>query len=114
MTSRRARRDIKWKLTKFAFTLCFLALIFSLIWFRTTTVSFEYELAQYSKQRIDLVKEEKMVLAEKANGYSVERIEGVAIKKLGMRLPDREKVYFVKQTTGAAPYKVSTKSVPRD
>ncbi len=114
MTSRRARWDIKWKLTKFAFTLCFLALIFSLIWLRTTTVSLEYELAQYSKQRIDLVKQEKMVLAEKARDYSVAKIEDVAIKKLGMSLPDRKKVYFVKQTTGAAPYKVSIKSVPRD
>lgn len=88
--------------------------VFALIWLRTTVVNLEYELSQLGKQKIELERKERLVSAEKANFYSMKKIEEVAIEQLGMSLPKREKIFFVKKTTGAAPYRVSTKLVPRD
>jgi len=112
MTTRRAKRDTRWKITKFALFLCTFILVFALVWLRTTVVKLEYELSQLGKQRMELVREEKLVSAEKASFYSIGKIEDVAIKKLGMSLPERDKVFFVKRTTGPAPYRVSIKSLP--
>ncbi|HDK41034.1 MAG TPA: hypothetical protein ENG93_00080 [Nitrospirae bacterium] len=115
MTARRAKKDTRWKLMKFAFFLYVFMFVFALIWIRTTVVQLNYELSGLETQRRSLLREEKTVLAEKANFYSVGHIEKVAIQRLGMSLPERENIYFVKQiTAGAAPYKVSIKPVSRD
>lgn len=114
MTTRRLKRNKRWKLIKFAFFLCVFISVFTLIWLRTMVVNLEYELSQLGKQKMELMMEENLVSAEKANSYSMEKIEENAIKRLGMSLPKREKIFFVKKTTGAAPYRVSTKLVPRN
>ncbi len=114
MTARRLKRNKKWRLIKFTFSLCLFIGVFVLIWLSTTVVNLEYELNQLGKQKMELLREGRLVSAEKANFYSMEKIEVVAIKRLGMSLPKREKIFFVKKTTGAAPYKASIKSVPWD
>jgi cell division protein FtsL len=114
MTTRRLKRNKRWKLIKFTFFLGVFIGVFALIWLRTMVVNLEYELSQLGKQKMELMREERLVSAEKANFYSMKQIEETAIKQLGMNLPKREKIFFVKKITGAAPYRVSTKSVPRD
>ena len=114
MTSRRVKKDLRWKLIKFTIFLCVFVGVFALVWLRTTLVNLEYELNELGNQKMELLKERRMVSAEKANFYSVEKIEQVAMEKLGMSLPKREKIIFVKRTTGAAPYRASNKSVPRE
>ncbi len=113
MTTRRLKRNKRWGLLKFGFFICIFIGVFTLIWLRTTVVNLEYELSQLIEQKKELNREGKLLLAEKAGFYSAERIEEVAIKRLGMSLPKREKVVFVKKTTGAIPYRVSAKSVPK-
>lgn len=112
MTTRRLKRNKRWGLLKFGFFICIFIGVFTLIWLRTAVVNLEYELSQLLEQKKELNREGKLILAEKAGFYSAERIEEVAIKRLGMSLPKREKVVFVKKTTGAIPYRVSVKSVP--
>ncbi len=112
MTTRRLKRNKRWGLLKFGFFICIFIGAFTLIWLRTTVVNLEYELSQLTDQKKELNREGKLILAEKAGFYSAERVEEVAIKRLGMSLPKREKVVFVKKTTGAIPYRVSAKSVP--
>lgn len=99
---------------KFTFFFCVFIGVFTLIWLRTAVVSLEYELSELGRQKTELLREEKLVLAEKASFYSIEKIEEIAVKRLGMSLAKREKIFFVKETTGAAPYKVSAGPVPRD
>jgi cell division protein FtsL len=88
--------------------------VFALIWLRTAIVSLEYELTTLQNQKAELMREEKLMAAEKANVYSIEKIEKVAIKRLGMKLPERDKIVFVKKITGAGPYKVSSRSFSRN
>ncbi len=111
MRQGRLKKNKKWGLLKFGFFLCLFLGVFSLIWLRTTVVNLEYELSHLGKQKTDLIREGKIILAKRANAYSIENIEKVAIHELGMDLPEREKVFFVTRAAGAAPYKVSIKSI---
>ncbi len=112
MTTRHLKRNKRWGLLKFGFFICLFVGVFTLIWLRTAVVNLEYELSQLIEQKKELNGEGKLILAEKAVFYSAERIEEIAIKRLGMSLPKREKIVFVKKATGAIPYRVSAKSVP--
>lgn len=114
MTTRYAKRNIRWELIKVFFLLFVFTGVFALIWLRTTVVNLEYEISELGKQKMELMREERFTSTEKANYYSVEKIEKNAIKRLGMSLPEREKIFFVKKVRGAAPYKVSIKSGLRD
>jgi hypothetical protein len=79
------------------------------IWLRASVVNLEYELGALDKMRAELIRERKMGVAQRASFYSTEKIENAAIKRLGMTLPERENVYFVKRTSAAAPFRASMK-----
>ncbi len=83
--------------------------LFATVWLRAAVVNFEYEIGALNELRSDLTREKKMVLAHRASTYSLEKIENVAMHRLGMTLPERENVYFVKRTNVAAPYRASIK-----
>jgi cell division protein FtsL len=91
---------------------CFLYIVlclFSIIWLRATVVNLEYEIGELDKMRADLRRESKMVVAQRANFYSTGKIENVALKRLGMTMPERQNVYFVKRRRVAGPYRASMK-----
>lgn len=69
----------------------------------------EYELGELGRKRTALVRESKMAVASRASFYSTEKLEKVAMNRLGMSLPVRENVYYVKRTQVAGPYKASLK-----
>jgi cell division protein FtsL len=108
MTTRRARRDTRWKIIKLTFFMVMFAGIFSLICLRTNIVNLRYEINTLQDRKTEFLSEEKLMAAEKANVYSFEKIEEAAIR-LGMKLPDRKNIIFVKKVSGAAPFKVSAK-----
>lgn len=107
MTRRRARKNKRWIFLKFVFFFCLAIEVFTLIWLRTAVVNFEYGLAEFNKQKASLIRERKLVTAQRAKIYSARNIEEIAIKQLGMRLPERRNIFFVRRTTGASPYRVS-------
>jgi hypothetical protein len=72
-------------------------------------LNIEYDLGELDGLKSDLVGERKMMVAKRASFYATEKIEKVAITRLGMSMPDRYNVYYVKRTSAAAPYKVSMK-----
>lgn len=112
MMRRRLKRDKRYGLLKFSFFLYTLLGVFALIWLRTAVVNLEYELSQMEKQKVGLIREGKLISAEKAYLYSAREVEGVAIKQFAMSLPKRENIFFVKKINEAAPYKASISSVP--
>lgn len=112
MMTRRVKRHKRWGLLKFCFFLFVFISVFAIVWLRTAVVNLGYELSELEKQKTLLLREGRLISAERANLYSVGKIEEVAIKQLGMSFPKREKIFFVKKTRGAAPYKASIKSVP--
>ena len=91
---------------------CFLYIglcLFSIIWLRATVVNLEYEIGDLDRMRADLLRESKMVVAQRANFYSTGKIEKVALKRLGMTMPVRQNVFYVNRSQGARPYRASMK-----
>ena len=110
MTHGRMRHNRKKRtVMKLGFIGYFVFCIFSMIWLRSTVFNLEYEIGELSRLRADLVNEQKMVIAQRASYYSTENIEGVAIKRLGMKLPERKNVYYVQRETVAVPHRASIK-----
>lgn len=92
---------------KISFAIYFAFCLFSIVWLRASVVNIEYELGDLEMQRADLYRERKMVVAQRASFYSAEKVEQVAVKRLGMSLPERENVYFVKRSAGVGAFKAS-------
>ena len=109
MTKRRTKNGKKKMLVKFGFLLYFVLCLFAIIWLKAAVVNIKYELGELDKMKAELVRERKMAVAQRANFYSTEKIEKVALNRLGMTLPMRENVYYVKRTMAAGPYKASLK-----
>jgi cell division protein FtsL len=109
MTKRRTKNGKKKMLVKFSFLLYFVLCLFAIIWLKAAVVNMKYELGELDKMKTELVRERKMAVAQRANFYSTEKIEKVALDRLGMTLPMRENVYYVKRTMAAGPYKASLK-----
>lgn len=109
MTIRRIKKKKKWAFLKFSLFMYIFMGVFALIWFRTEVVSLEYELGELNRQKTGLIREQRLVMAKRANFYSAKNIEDTAVKVLGMKPPERENIYFVERTEGAGLYKVSMK-----
>ena len=92
---------------KIGFAMYLTFCLFAIVWLQASVVNVEYELGDLETQRADLYSERKIVVAQRASFYSSEKIENVAIKRLGMKLSERENVFFVKRTTAAGAYKAS-------
>lgn len=94
---------------KLCVPLYFIFCLFAIIWLKAAVINLEYELGDLSRMRAELGRERKMAVAQRASFYSTEKIEKVAMSRLGMTLPVRENVFYVKRTSVAGPYKASMK-----
>ena len=94
---------------KFGFILYLSFCLFAIVWMRAAVVNLEYELGDLDGMRADLSIEREHMSAHRANIYSTEKIEKVALRRLHMKMPDRERVYFVQRITAAGPFRASMK-----
>ena len=67
-------------------------------------LNIEYELGELDMLKSDLIGERKMMVAKRASFYATEKIEKVATKRLGMIMPERHNVYFVKRSSTILPF----------
>jgi hypothetical protein len=81
--------------------------IFSIVWLRSSFVSLEYSISSLEKKKTVLMRDRKMLAAERASLLSVERFEKVAAN--GFTFPDRVKVVYVKKARDNEPYMASFK-----
>lgn len=109
MIKRRARNSKKSYLLKIGVPLYFVFCVFALIWLNAEVVSLKYELGEIDRKRTENLRVKKMMTAQRASFYSAEKIERVAVNDLGMTLPVRENIYYVKRTKAAGAYKASMK-----
>ena len=109
MTTRRAKRDQKGAFLKFGMIVYLGICLFSIVWLRAAVLNIEYELGELDMLKSDLIGERKMMVAKRASFYATEKIEKVAIKRLGMSMPNRHNVYYVKRSMPATTYKASLK-----
>jgi len=87
----------------------FLFGIFSIVWLRSSVRTVEYNIASLENKRLEILKERKMLMAEKASLQSVQNVKNTGEGKLGLVFPDRVKVIYVKKEGGSAPYRASLK-----
>ncbi|MBL7031870.1 MAG: hypothetical protein ISR97_01665 [Nitrospira sp.] len=97
-------------LIKVSFTIYFAFCLFAIVWLRASVVNIEYEIGALETQRGDLYSERKIAVAQRASMYSAEKVENVAIKRLGMSLSERENVFYVKRSAPAVAFKASNKN----
>ncbi len=88
------------------------ALVFSIIWLRSSFVALEYELGHLQILRAELIKEQRELIARKASMASMKKIERIAVSKMGFVYPDRRRVFFVK--SGSPPMPRTTGLEGRD
>lgn len=84
--------------------------IFSIVWLRSSFVSLEYSISSLEKKKTALMRDMKMLAAERASLMSVERFERVANNGAvngGFAFPDRVKVVHVKKANDKEPYMAS-------
>ncbi len=84
----------------------FLFGIFSLVWLRSSIRAMEYSIAALDEQRMEILKERKALMAEKASILSIQNVEHKTGEKLGLVFPDRVKVVYVKKGN-TMPYRAS-------
>ncbi|MEW6067062.1 MAG: hypothetical protein AB1610_02015 [Nitrospirota bacterium] len=66
--------------------------MFGMVYLRSGIVELEYHIGDLEKTKMDYLKERKMLLAEKTNLVSFERLEAFLSRSKELSLPDRVKV----------------------
>ncbi|MBN1829711.1 MAG: cell division protein FtsL [Deltaproteobacteria bacterium] len=73
-----------------------MALLLVNVWFHTEATQLKYRMAEEMRRREFLLEEKKRFSLEIASLEAPERIEGIARLRLGMYMPSRDQVVFVK------------------
>jgi hypothetical protein len=98
------RANIIGYLFKFFGIFSIILLIFGIIWLRSNILNLEYQISALEKKKLYLMKEHKVVLAEKARLLALERFENS--QERGFVFPDRVRVVYVKEPVIKEPYRV--------
>lgn len=86
------------KMNFFNFFQCFILImivlsIFAILWIRSNVITVEYRLSQLEERKRALLREQKLLLAERASVSSFARIE--KSETYSFQFPDRKKVIFI-------------------
>lgn len=109
MTGRRVRGAGKRRLLKWGLPLYIVMCLFSSVWLSSAVTNLEYEIGRLDKVRADLLKQGKVVMAQRESSFTMEKIEHAAIKRLGMKMPERGNIIFVRTVRSAGAFKASLK-----
>ena len=88
---------VSYFITPFSLILLLVGL-FSIVWLRSSFVSAEYTISELENKRIEMLRETKMLMAQKSMLLSMQKVEKTAVRNLGLVFPDRKKVVYVKGT----------------
>lgn len=67
--------------------------IFAILWIRSNVITIEYRLNQLEEKKKYLIREQKVLIAEKSSLTSIVKIEQSGLAEL--QFPDRSKVVYV-------------------
>jgi hypothetical protein len=81
--------------------------IFSIVWLRSSVKTAEYGIAALDHKRMEILRERKTLMAEKASLLSIQSVKNKGSGKLGLVFPDRVKVVYVKKDGKSSPFKAS-------
>ncbi len=83
--------------------------LFGLVFLRSNIVKLEYSLGELEKKKGHLLKERKMLFAEKTSQLSFARLESSPNGQDGFVLPDRLQVVHVSKEMTSLPHRASLK-----
>ncbi len=81
--------------------------IFSIVWLRSSVRTAEYSIAALDHKRMEILRERKTLMAEKAGLLSIQSVKNKDSGKLALVFPDRIKVVYVKKDGKNTPFKAS-------
>ena len=81
--------------------------IFGLIYLRSNFLKLEYSFGELEQKRMDCLKEQKMLLADKTSLLSFAKLESSRGSTVGFVLPDRIKVIHISKEKRYLPYRAS-------
>ncbi|MFZ3122556.1 MAG: hypothetical protein WA104_04210 [Thermodesulfovibrionales bacterium] len=81
--------------------------IFSIVWLRSSVRTAEYSIAALDHRRMEILRDRKTLMAEKAGLLSIQSVKSKGSGKLALVFPDRIKVVYVKKDGKNAPFKAS-------
>jgi len=106
--SRRTRNRRRRSLLGVSLCLYIFLCLFFIVWLRGQNFKIEYDIARLTTLKEDLLSEKNVMVARRSSLLSSEHIEKVALSALGMTVPARERVFYVRQVNAPAPYRAST------
>lgn len=107
MKSRRLKNNGKWTIFKLLLCIYLIGGLFSIVGLRASVVNIEYDLADLGRQKEALVRQSKLLVAQRASLYSSRKVEDIAIAKLGMQFAKREDVIFVRKEPDVGIFRAS-------
>lgn len=98
------------KSRKFSIICCFFIFfiilsLFGILWIRSNVITIEYRLSQLEERRKNLLREQKMLLAQKSSLTSIARLEKGEL--FSYHFPDRKKVIYITQDSTTSVNRVS-------
>lgn len=81
--------------------------IFSIVWLRSSVRTAEYSIAALDHKRMEILRDRKALMAEKASLLSIQSVKNKGSGKLTLVFPDRVKVVYVKKDGKNTPFKAS-------
>lgn len=81
--------------------------IFSIVWLRSSVRTAEYSIAALDHKRMEILRDRKTLMAEKASFLSIQSVKNKGSGKLALVFPDRVKVVYVKKDGKNTPFKAS-------
>ena len=81
--------------------------IFSIVWLRSSVRTAEYSIAALDHRRMEILRDRKTLMAEKAGLLSTQSVKSKGSGKLALVFPDRIKVVYVKKDGKNTPFKAS-------
>lgn len=111
---RRKKRSFFGLLFKFSLFILLILSVFAMLGQKNAFTGVEYKISMLEKKKMELIKERKYVIAEKAKLSSIENIKKVAVNPEEFQFPDRKKVVYVKTVkqpeTHTVSYQLSSQS----
>ena len=81
--------------------------LFGIVYLRSSVMQLEYTIGALEKEKMEHLRERKMLLAETTSLLSFEKIEASLSKSQGFVFPDRIRVIHVKKQEKVSPYRTA-------
>jgi hypothetical protein len=81
--------------------------VFSIVWLRASVTSLEYRLSSLEKVKMEALRDQKSLVAQKAGLMALARVEKADLTGMGFSFPERKRVVYVKSADFNGPYKAA-------